>query len=322
MPPAPSGPARNDPSVSDPRSRAEEILGHAVPTALEADAAGRVAAASAVPDPPRSRLAWVDPGAGVIVARVACPPGVPSRWRPVVATEVLLDMPGAAPDRVLIARAAPGVASVRALLGWEGARPEAAAGEEGLAVLRLPLEVPLDGAEALDARGEPLGLLTHVGIAALRTDGRTVSGHLGAGHGMGAGIGHGRWVADLEAAAWEAGFTPLLPAFVPRGLAMGRPRIEPELAYPAAPPAVIVAWTGEDGARLLLRQAVAPLASPDPGGAHAHPVDVNGVVGAMRGRGLATLVWQTGERAFGVQVRGMEDAVAIARDVARSIPSA
>jgi hypothetical protein len=79
-------------------------------------------------------------------------------------------------------------------------------------------------------------------------------------------------------------------------------------------------WTGEGEARVLLRQAPAPLASPDPGGRHARQVEIGEAVGALRGRWLATLVWETPHRAFGLQVRRVPDAEAVALRVARSIP--
>ena len=94
-----------------------------------------------------------------------------------------------------------------------------------------------------------------------------MSGRIGATHGMGAGIGGGRWAPGLAEAAFEAGYAPLAARWMPPGLERGRPRVEPDVAYPAAPPAMVVAWTGDGGARVLLRQAPAPLASPDAGGA-------------------------------------------------------
>ena len=81
---------------------AARILGHPVSAALPPDPAGRVAVASLAGDPPRARVAWLDPAGGVR-ARVACPPGIPSAVRPVVAAEVTLDPPGGPADRVLVA---------------------------------------------------------------------------------------------------------------------------------------------------------------------------------------------------------------------------
>ena len=71
--------------------------------------------------------------------------------------------------------------------------------------------------------------------------------------------------------------------------------------------AVIVTWDGPDSQRVLLRQTVAPLASPDPGGALARPVEIDGSEGVLRGRRVfVTIVWQTATRAFGVQVQRMD----------------
>jgi hypothetical protein len=70
---------------------------------------------------------------------------------------------------------------------------------------------------------------------------------------------------------------------------------------------------------VLLRQAPAPLASPDSGGSGARAVEVGDVAGVLRGRGMATLVWETPERAFGLQLRGIDDGEGLALRVARSI---
>ena len=42
-------------------------------------------------------------------------------------------------------------------------------------------------------------------------------------------------------------------------------------------------------------------------------------VGMLRSRGLVTLVWETPDRAFGLQVRGIPDGDEVALRVARSI---
>jgi hypothetical protein len=175
--------------------------------------------------------------------------------------------------------------------------------------------------DALDARGEPIGRLLGAGLAELRVAGGTVSGRLGLTHGMAAGFGAGRWTADLEEAAFEAGYRPRLPAWLPDGLAPLPPRLEPDVAYPAAPPAIVLAWTGAREARVLLRQTPAPLASPETGGPRSREVDVAGSVGILRGRGLATLVWETPERAFGLQVLRLPGAEEAALRLARSIPA-
>ena len=141
----------------------------------------------------------------------------------------------------------------------------------------------------------------------------------GATHGMGAGIGGGRWAPGLAEAAFEAGYDLWLPAWTPDGMERGRPRVEPDISYPVAPPALVIAWNGADGSRVLLRQAPAPLASPDGGGRDAEEVDIEGVTGVLRGRMLVTLVWEAPERAFGLQVRGLPDSRDVALRVARSI---
>src|SRR5262245_5154029 len=176
--------------------------------------------------------------------------------------------------------------------------------------------------DALDRGGEPLGRLSGAGVAELRVSGGQVSGRLGLGHGMAAGIGAGRWARDRDEAEFAAGYGLLVPEWIPPGLApAGRPRIEPDAAYPAAPPALVLVWGGEADARLLLRQAPAPLASPDPGGPRVREVQIGAATGILRGRWLVTLVWETGERAFGLQARRLPDAEAAALRVARSVPA-
>ena len=121
--------------------RAREIaagaLGHPVPHALAGPDDEVIVAASVAGDPPAARVAWVDRG-GRVIARVACPPGRPSRWRPVVAAAVALDVPGLPADRVLVARLAPEAASVRPVLASEDEPAATPVGEEGLALVRLP----------------------------------------------------------------------------------------------------------------------------------------------------------------------------------------
>ena len=300
------------------RGIAEAALGHPVPYVIAAGDDGTIVAASVAGDPPCARVAWVDPG-GEVLARVACPPGRPSRWRPVVAAVVEAEAPPRVADRVLVGRLAPEAAALRPILATEGEAPASAAGEAGLALARLPAEAAVIGVDALDASGEPIGRLARPGVSELRFDGTSVSGRLGATHGMGAGVGGGRWAQGLAEAAFEIGYAPWLPSWVPKGLRRGRPRVEPDIAYPAAPPALVIAWTGEGGARVLLRQAPAPLASPETGGRGAREVPVGDATGVLRGRGLATLVWETPERAFGLQVRGMQGAEEVALRVARTV---
>ena len=310
--------------VDDPlaslRATAAAALGHEVPVLLASQGRGPAVAGSVAGDPPRARVAWVGED-GAVLARVACPPGRPSRWRPVVAAVVALDIPQLAGERVLVARAAPEAASVRPLLASEDAAPPTPVGPDGLVLARLPPEAAVIAVDALDASGEPIGRLARAGISDLRSDGAALSGRLGSTHGMAAGIGDGRWATDLEEAAFEAGYAPVVPAWIPPRLERSRPRVEPDVSYPSAPPALVIAWNGEDGSRVLLRQCPAPLASPDVGGADAREVDVRGAVGVLRGRRLVTLVWETPERAFGLQVRGAGMGEETALRVARSIPA-
>ena len=69
----------------------------------------------------------------------------------------------------------------------------------------------------------------------------------------------------------------------------------------------------------------APLASPDTGGRDARVVEVGGAPGVLRVRGLVTLVWETPERAFGLQVRGAglgeETALRVARSIVPPAPA-
>ena len=311
-----------DGSVDDPlaplRTIAEAALGHPVPHLLAPAGDAPMVAASVAGDPPRARVAWVS-AEGAVVARVACPPGRPSRWRPVVAAVVALEMPPRVADRVIVARAAPEAAAIQPLLASEDAIAPTAVGGGGLVLVRLPSEAPVIAVDALDASGEPIGRLARAGISELRFDGSSVSGRMGATHGMGAGIGDGRWASGLADAAFEVGYTPWLPDWVPPGLTRGAPRVEPDISYPSAPPAVVIAWTAADGSRVLLRQCPAPLASPDTGGRDARAVEVGGTPATLRGRGLVTLVWETPERAFGLQVRGASLGEETALRVARSI---
>ena len=312
-----------DDALAALRATAEAALGHPVPYLLTPGGDGPSVAASVAGDPPRARVAWVGAD-GAVVARVACPPGRPSRWRPVVAAVVSLEMPPLPVDRVLVARAAPEAASVRPLVASEDEVAPVAVGEEGLVLIRLASEAPVIAVDALDASGEPIGRLARAGVSELRFDGSSVSGRMGATHGMGAGIGDGRWAPGLADAAFEVGYTPWLPDWTPPGLTRGLPRVEPDVSYPSAPPAVVIAWTSADGARVLLRQCPAPLASPDTGGRDARPVAVGDVTAVLRGRGLITLVWETAERAFGLQVRGAslgeETALRVARSISPSTP--
>jgi hypothetical protein len=303
------------------RESIERLLDHPVACCLEpAGGEGPAVGVSLAGEPPRLRVAWVDLREERVLARLACPPGRPSRFRPVVACAVQLDAPGLPQDRVVVAHLAPTAAAMRPVLLDDPRFPAASSQAEGVAAARLGTGAILLAVDALDATGEAVGRLVRSGISEMRFDGVSVGGHLRATHGMGAGIGAGHWARDLDDAAFEAGYEPLMPGWVPPGLGPGRPRVEPDASYPAAPPAIVARWEAADGARVLLRQAPAPLASPEPGGPLARPVDIAGFAGALRGgRGLAVLVWETPARAFGVQVRGMVDPGGVAVRVARSI---
>jgi len=300
--------------MPDDRALAERLLGHGVDVVVDLGAV--VGAASVAGEPPQSRIAFVAPARGEVLARVACPPAVPSRHRPVVATAVTLDEPVAV-ERVVVARAAPGVAAVRAVVATDEAVPDVAAGPHGLALVRVPPLQALLGVEALDADGRGVGRLAGPGIGILSATGGEVSGRPGTGHGMAAGFGPGQWVGDEDVAVL-AGQQPLLPGWVPEGMERGHFRVEPDVAYPDGPPAVAVAW-GSEPRRVLLRQTPAPLASPDTGGGASRVVDVAGVPGVLRGRRLATLVWERGGRAFGLQVRGVPDPPEAAVRIAASL---
>ncbi|WP_217913012.1 hypothetical protein [Miltoncostaea marina] len=307
-----------DDALSAARAAAEAALGHPVPHALPARGGLPLVAASVAGDPPRARVAWIGAG-GDALARIACPPGRPSRWRPVVAAVIEVELPGGVTDRVLVGRAAGEAAAARPVLAGDEPAGTVPVGAEGLVLARLPAEAAVLAVDALDASGEPIGRLARPGVSELRFDGSSLGGRMGATHGMAAGFGGGRWAAGEEDAAFEAGYEPWLPGWTPPGLERGRLRVEPDVAYPAAPPAIVTAWASPEGARMLLRQAPAPLASPDAGGRGARAVDVRGAPGVLRPRGIVTLVWETPERAFGLQLRGVPDAEATALRAARSV---
>jgi hypothetical protein len=304
-----------------PTSRLEAILGHPVAFVVPPEDGPWWLAVSTIGSPPRVRLAWVDVDTGEVRARVSCPPGVPSRWRPVVGAVVHLTAAGRPVDQIFAGRLAPEARAVLPLLAEEATPSATPATVDGIVVIRLEPESMLLAVDAIGQGNEPVGRLDRSGMAELETSGGQVSGRLGSGHGMAAGIGHGRWLDDLDSATFEVGYSIVLPMWLPLGFQRSRPRLEPDLSYPYGPMAVIVTWDGPDGQRVLVRQTVAPLASPDPGGALAMPVDINGIGGVVRGRRtFVTVVWQTQTRAFGVQVQRMTDAEDVGLRVARSIP--
>jgi hypothetical protein len=297
---------------------AERLLRHPVAALLTAPEGAVTVAASIGGDPPCTRLAWIDWRAGAIVARIACPPARPSRLRPLVATDVGVEQAGV-DDRVLAIRVVSGVAGVQVAVADSGQPPPVAIGPEQVALLRLPRDLAVVMVDALDAGGEPLGRLDAAGIGVLHLSSGRLAGRLGARHGMAAGFGAGRWTDDLEDAAFEGGFRPLLPAWLPEGLERGPFHLEPDVAYPAAPPAIAVAW-GREPRRVLVRQTPGPLPNPDTPGARTEPVAIGSSQGLAMTRGrFATLVWETDDRAFGVQVAGFDAPLETALRVAASL---
>lgn len=295
----------------------ERLLGHEV-TATLAGPDGLVVAASVAGEPPRTRLAWLDPPNRAIIGRIACPPARPSRPRPLVATDVAISEEAVA-DRVLAIRVADGVAAVSAVLALEEQPDPVEVTAGGIALMRLDRSVAVLGVDALDGNGEPVGRLVGAGIGEVHQTAGRLTGRLGLGHGMAAGFGPGHWVDDVTEAAFEAGYEPAVPGWVPDGLPRGSFHIEPDTAYPSAPPSIVVAW-GREPRRVLVRQTPAPLAVPDPGGRATTEVEVAASNGVLFARGrFATLVWESAERAFGVQVVGIEDPGGVAVRVARSL---
>ena len=302
------------------RELAERALGHPVTALLPASGARPLVAGSTIGEPARGRAAWLDPD-GTVLARIAAPGGTPSRGRPVVASALQVDLPGGERDQVVLALASAEAASVRAeVAGDADDQPDAVpVADAGLALIRIPVGASCVAVDALDARGEPIGRLARAGIGELRLEGGRLSGRLGASHGMSAGLGAGRWVRDLDEAELEAGYAPVLPGWVPPGLEAGPPWVEPEVAYPTAPPAVVSVWRGEGTTRVLLRQAPAPLAQPERVGPRARAVEIGESTGVLRARGIVLLVWETPTRAFGLQVRGLAGGVEAALRIARSL---
>ena len=124
-------------------------------------------------------------------------------------------------DRVLVA-ASPRRPRPRLLLATDEPVPAARRARRAWCS-RIPAEVAVLAVDALDASGEPIGRLARPGVSELRFDGASVSGRLGATHGMGAGIGGGRWTPGLAEAAFEAGYEAWLPTWMPDGLERGPP---------------------------------------------------------------------------------------------------
>lgn len=296
----------------------ETLLRHPVAVTLPGPKPDVVVAASVAGDPECTRVAWVDRSAPSIVARLSCPPARPSHVRPLVATDVQVEQAGV-DDRVLAIRTVPSVAGVQVVTATEEQEPPIPVSPECVALARIGLEVLVLAVDALDRNGEPVGRLDAAGIGTMRLAGGRIAGRLGVGHGMAAGFGAGFWCATAEDAAFEAGFTPSVPAWMPTDLAPGGFHVEPDVAYPSAPPAVARAW-GAEPRRVLLRQAVGPLAAPDAGGPRAREVAVGRDTGWVMSRGrFAVLVWETDAFAYGIQVVGFDDPADVAVRVALSL---
>jgi len=276
-------------------------------------------AVSVVGEPPRVRAAWIRPD-GAVAVRVGCPPGIPSPVRPAVASIVDVDADGVT-DRVVLGRVSPGLGAVRVLIADPDVLTLDVGPDDSIAG-RLPRDIPVVAIDPLGSSGAALGRLERTGMADLRSVAGRLEGHLGASHGMAAGFGAGDTVADLPTAELEAGYSARLPTDVPEGLTLATVRVEPEAAYPFAPPSIAIAWSGDDDARILIRQCPGPLAVPELPDARGREVDIAGVPGVLRGRGrgMAFVVWEQGGRAFGLQARGLDDIDDVALAVARSIP--
>ena len=178
-----------------PRRSPRRALGHPVPAGPGDDAdRGRVGRPAT--RPPRGWPGWtatarVDrPRAP---ARRAAQPLAAAWWpRPSPST-----CPGCRPDHA-VARLAPEAAALQPVLASEDEPRATPVGEEGLALVRLPAEVPVIAVDALDAAGEPIGRLARPGCPSCASTARPSSGRIGVTHGMGAGIGAGRWVQGLR----------------------------------------------------------------------------------------------------------------------------
>lgn len=303
-----------------PRPDIEAVLGHPVAMVIPPDGDHSAwIAVSVVGEPPRVRAAWIRPD-GQVAARLGCPPGIPSPVRPAIAAVVDVDADGVA-DRVVLGRVTPGLRAVRVLIA-DPETLEVEVGPEDIIAARLPRGIAVVAIDPLGPSGDAVGRLERTGMADLQSVAGRLEGHLGSSHGMAAGFGAGDTVADLPTAEMEAGYSARLPTEVPDSLTLATVRVEPEAAYPFAPPSIAIAWSGDDDARILIRQCPGPLAVPELPDGRGREVDIAGVPGVLRGRGqgIAFVVWEQGGRAFGLQARGLDDIDDVALAVARSIP--
>jgi len=308
--------------VAISRPELEAALGHSVLLVVPPDADHPATiAVSVVGEPSRVRAAWVR-DTGEVLARVGCPPGVPSAVRPAIGTIVEVAENGVS-DRVILGRVSKGITAARLLVADPDPISMVVAAS-GLLAARIPTGIAVVALEALSSEGEPIGRLDHTGFTELRLVAGRLEGRLGSGHGMAAGFGAGDTVADLATAELEAGYAACLPTWLPDGFSPATVRVEPEAAYPFAPPSIAMSWTGDGDSRVLLRQCPGPLAVPELPDARGRAVDLGIAVGVLRGRGrgMSFVVWEAGDRAFGLQVRGVDDLDAVAVMVASSVPAA
>jgi len=141
------------------REALEALLGHPVDVVLPPtpDCDARVAV-SRTDAPVRVRAAWVS-DAGDVVARLGCPPGVPSPVRPIIATVCEVSADGVS-DRLLLGRATSGVAAVRAAMPDSDGVDVPVHGE-GIVAGRIPAgPVPI-ALDAIAPDGESIGRLMH-----------------------------------------------------------------------------------------------------------------------------------------------------------------
>ncbi|MEQ9092951.1 MAG: hypothetical protein RLN63_02495, partial [Miltoncostaeaceae bacterium] len=201
------------------REQMERVLGHPVSLTLGPSDDGLVIAVSRSGDPASIRAAWVDAGSGRVLARMATPPGRPSRYRPIVAAVMSIDAPDLPHERALVALVAPTASAMRPVMMDDPAAPAVPVTADGLAATRLPRDAVVLAADALDDTGEPVGRVVRAGISEMRYDGVSVGGHMRSTHGMAAGIGHGHWARSMAEAAFEAGYEPPRARWNPPGLA-------------------------------------------------------------------------------------------------------
>ncbi|MBM3698076.1 MAG: hypothetical protein FJW78_06310, partial [Actinobacteria bacterium] len=211
-------------AAPDDRDALEAILGHPVDVVLPPtpECAAQVAV-SRTQDPVRVRAAWVSED-GQVVARLGCPPGVPSPVRPIIASVCEVSAEGVT-DRLLLGRAAPGVSVARAGTPDHDA-VDVPVHAHGVIAGRLPPGPVPAAVDAIAPDGESIGRLMDSGITEMALVAGRIEGRLGATHGMAAGFGAGSTVAGLEVAQLEAGYDALLPAWLPDGFAMTTVRVE------------------------------------------------------------------------------------------------